>query len=320
MSAKNSLMLRQKAYDFIPIPLEQKPQQLLDPISLYNNTKLSVMSSIVHTFTQSVQSILPYAEAAIGRNLRITNIMKGAGFTLAGVGLVTASFQGRASSSLKWGSRLAGLAMTCYGVYSILQGMYQPRLPIHILSDIRPMQGTMSCQEALERAKKELLSCNNVKKLWNQVENEGAFVVRCATASESVPAGALTWVDKREIVVSDKISSTMTRGLLFELLNLKQAKAALQLNQKACAIGMEPYVHQIRAIEYKTAQAAYRRSKVCVSEGIWDKSLLWYQELFENPAIKDPKWIFFANSELQGHADIYRSNWQAHCIQRTVEL
>jgi hypothetical protein len=171
-----------------------------------------------------------------------------------------------------------------------------------------------TCDSDILKAQETLLSCPEAQKLWNEVETAGAFTIRCATGEEA-PAGALVWVESREILLSES-NKEMVKPLLFELNNLKRAEAASLIGKYKCNLGSDEYATATEAVEYGTVQDTYRISDSCVKGGFWSNDLSQYQEEFTGQS-PDVDWTSFKGyletQEKYGHTDLYRLEWFKKC-------
>ena len=170
-----------------------------------------------------------------------------------------------------------------------------------------------TCNVNILKAKELLFSCPEGQKLWNEVEVGGPFTIRCATSKEA-PAGALVWVEKREILLSET-NNEMVKPLVFELNNLKRTEMASLIGRYQCNLHVDEYASTIEAIEYGTVEDTYKISESCVNGGFWPSDLNNYQEEFSGKSDKD--WTTFKGyletQEKYGHTDLYRMGWYKKC-------
>jgi hypothetical protein len=182
--------------------------------------------------------------------------------------------------------------------------------------DYLDYQGSESCETRIEEAKKTFLSCPAAKKLWHEVEKEGAFTVKYpANKAEEPATGASVHVNSRTITISNK-NKHMVSPLLFELSNLKRSKMFAGIQNGKCSLPRDLYAASIEAIEYETVKESYDISNSCVNGGHWPKELRRFDRFFNNPS-KENDWTHFPNylefQEKAAHTDLYRRDWYLKC-------
>lgn len=292
------------------------------------------MSDVVN---QGVPVIIPAALSTLIQvnlqDMRIGKIVGGIGWTLSGARLVAASGipknlkswywdDNRDKSSnpktLQWGTAAAGLLITSYGIYNIATGI----LELTDLNDIKvckPGDSKFSnknnlntCDIKLLKAKEQFLSCPEARNLWNEVERNGKFSIRCATNSETAGQGALCNIGRREILLSETDNSYVG-SLLIELNNLKGGKEAHSISTNRCYTGIEAYAIGMEKFEYETVQNTYRVSNSCVKGGFWPRDLKQYSNVFNGKFIWRSLEDYLETQESNGHTDVYRKWWYEKC-------
>lgn len=237
---------------------------------------------------------LNYAIQASSLDVRIRQIVVGAGFTASGIALLR-------SQNRRWATTLAGCAFTCYGLAHIAMGIFELSKPI-------------PCADRITMAKERLLSCPQGQTLWNEVGKQGDFTVRCAPHNE-VPFGAITRIDSREILLSEKLPLRhLPQSLLFELLelnNLDQSKLRTALYDNPCNLKMDEFVREIIKIEYESSKAISQITEKCVNNGFWDRNMKQFAD------VEIRNWNSFEEyyqaQSWDSNAQAYRSHWLRIC-------
>lgn len=223
-------------------------------------------------------------------------------------------------STVRWGMAAAALLIIMYGIYNIAVGILEltySSTQLHKAVDdkiISQPYDEKACDLKIARGKKLFLSCPHARKLWNDVERNGGFTVRCGTDADA-PVGAKVWVETRIIVVAHS-NKEMVSPLLFELNNLKNAKGLSATTLNKCGIDIESYVRTVEELEYQTARATYEISNSCFKEGYWTQDLIQYHDAFNGKSARND-WSSFEgylkSQEMYGHADLYRMEWYKKC-------
>lgn len=298
------------------------------------------MSVISRVINQSAQIMMPTALDILMemsfQDARIGKIVGGIGLTVSGASLMVASGipktlksrywtnaqtnESTSKTALRWGTAAAGLIITSYGVYNITTGIFELIAPNPEQQDKtsdskfpKNMISSTTCDADILNAKKQLLSCPEGQQIWDEVENEGPFTIRCATSDEA-PAGSIVYIEKREILLSE--TKEMVKSLLFELTNLKRAEIASLVGRNKCGLNVEDYVVGTEAIEYGSVLDTHKIAENCIKGGFWSSELDQYQEEFSGK-YSDTDWTSFegylATQEKYGHADFYRMQWYKKC-------
>ncbi|MCB1213091.1 MAG: hypothetical protein KDK40_02215 [Chlamydiia bacterium] len=268
--------------------------------------------------------------------LELTNshakAVKGAALIASGLALIQVSHLPKALTSRVWSKKeenespnpialtvkncllaASGVIVTCCGIYTLTAAFSDP-LPTPPPPP-PPQPPAHTCEARLAQAKTTFFSCPPAKKLWDEVDQEGAFTITCMPA-ETAPTKAMTWLETREILISSG-NTEMLSPLLFELNNLKRAKVGILLSQNKCTFeNADAYAKLIERLEYGTTKDTHEMATHCVDNGYWPVNSLNYREEFAGNS-KDSNWNTFEGylktQEKYGHTDFYRSKWYKAC-------
>lgn len=240
------------------------------------------------------------------QNIRIVKIAGGLALIGGGSGLICHSrlLAQRATNDkekadqepIRWRTAAIGLAATCLGVCSVASGVMEYLYSI-------------SCDERLVIAKSNLLKCPEARDLWDSLEREDLFTVTCT--KEELPFDAVTYMT-REIAFSSNHDQTLTEStLLFELNNLRNAKAfTFLMVDNMCNFAKDKYASAMEQLVFNTAEKAYNITKKCVDQNIWPLEWNYYKDLFTGKITRDE---YFQIQEQIGHTDMYRRQWEKFC-------
>lgn len=300
------------------------------------------MTSVIQTCQKAITSAAPMALwAAIATSStdnRVKNISLCLGCMGTGLALIR---QSGATQSLKswtwkeeapssnWTMAGAGALLMIFGTYQFATGFVSPTVqePVHMpmLSDTCPLPEPFqqeftpmeepfsepeSCEEAIEQAKSIFLRYPDARKLWEEVEEEGPFKVRCGTSQEA-PYGDVCISATREIVIEDGLRDNLS-GLgstLFELNNLRSTKAFELARLNPCVAyteaQREKFVRDIEQVEYDNVKRACEITRNCVDQGCWPEGYGITAEGFNLDSFSD----YLRVQEESGHSNAYRRQW-----------
>jgi hypothetical protein len=310
---------------------------------------INAWSELSGAVGSAVRSMMPVAvQMAIVagfQDQRIGKIVGGTEMAISGAYIVTKTLQSwlwkkkdreetTAKVTTRWGAAIVGLSMTCYGIYSIGSGVselkgFSPQPPPestielafsdpseHELGDATKRliaKDLESCETRLELAKDRLLSCPDAQKLFEEVRRQGPVSFGCTTPIQA-PTGALVYLDKRQILVSNEVYEIVPK-LLFELNNLKRSEMGTRINQQPCQLTADHYALSIEKLEWGSAHDTHDISDQCVDHGFWPEQWRTFHQEFFGPAEKN--WHSFegyrATQEYFSHTDIYRMRWYERC-------
>lgn len=276
----------------------------------------NILSGVSDSIGNGIKTLAPFAVGIaieLGfEDQRIGKIVGGAIVAFSGLNIISKSLhswkwraQTEPNSTLqkisRYGTLTLGLGFASYGIYSIIHGIKELLFPL-------------SCEMKLENAKKQLLSCPEARKLWQEVSNEGPITCRCAKNEELAPSDARVRLDLREISISESCNDPEI-SLLFELQNLKNSNKFVDHVRQRCSLNVEEYAHSMESLEYETSTITHQISKQCVQEGYWPKSMVAFDKQYSGP--DETNWntleTYLADQDRLGHTDIYRQNWYEKC-------
>lgn len=169
------------------------------------------------------------------------------------------------------------------------------------------------CERFLKGALSQIQECQASKQLWDEIQNKGAFKIKC-TSAEEAPFGAEVNIDTREIrlaVLPGEENSTVLKRdeLIFELINLKQEKEHTELYSKRCQTLPDTYAQQVETVEFNTSLLTFDILEKCYLEkGI--KIIIPQQNLEEQLKIE----------KQTGHTDAIIKRWYASCSPNQQRL
>lgn len=270
----------------------------------------------------------------VSRDPRVRKILYGSTLTALGIGLVvrsgipkklkswtykTAPQESVSMTAIRCGTAAMGLFALGYGVYSLSTGILELTQPHEVVMygtpHGKPSKASVdskSCQQRVQEAKKQLLSCPEAKKLWDEVKSEGPFRLKCA-ANQELPTGCEARLWDREIRFA-KDSTKIPQDLLFELNNLKQAEPALNLIVNMCDLNADDYSRSMEEMEYQNSKNDYLISQKCIKDGYFPKDYYTRMPLIDP---KTSEWIpfkkYLSQLEKTPHPDLYRKFWYEQC-------
>lgn len=197
---------------------------------------------------------------------------------------------------LRYGMFTIGFIALCYSAYMIASQIMEFWTPPTFSFPFCGAEATFveeftedMCPIHLAQAKETFLSCPEAKNLWDYLQAEKTFSVRCVPSSE-VAFRATINPTFREIMITDH--KEMVRNLLFELNNLKQAKRIKQFIDIMCDFPPDTFALNIEGIEFASNENTIRIANQCLSYG-------WSQE------IAFPPWYAKASMTFQQHLNTY---------------
>lgn len=265
------------------------------------------------------------------KDSRIGKIVRGAGLFTVGSLLISASgvFKMKPkfwtniapsnqepllTKALRYGMSAIGLIAICYGIYNIALGtlglaafnITEELSSSLVQSNLVNQLPENSCQEHIDHAKQTLLSCPEAKDLWENLERENPFSIRCAQDSEAI-FGAKLYLKNREIVIAN--DTEMGNSLLFELHNLQQLKKINVLQENMCKLTPDNYAVNVEEVEYLTRIRTQSIAKKCFSRGLWSEEFAFPPGIVDVPLNFNE---YVATQEL-GHTDMIRLDWYKFC-------
>ena len=319
------------------------------------NTLIDTTTSLVHEITPVAISS---AIQAGFHDMRIAKTVSGFGFLSAGIWTIAKSgvqkefnskigiFQTKepvgdsktntfltetsSKKALRWSAASVGLAATCYGIYNIASGIMEFMTPpdtsnftLHHASSSSGEQeetaasdSIVSCQQSLAKAKQEFLQCPEAKAVWDDVNKDGPFEVICGKP-ELAPKGSAVRPAERIIAIHERLMQKVP-NILFELINLRNAKDLSQYGNSPCVMPADDYAKTMELFEYKTAKISHDISQRCIQDGHWPERWLRYHKQFSETAPENERPTlesFLQHQQDTGHTDLYRIEWHERCGQ-----
>lgn len=294
-------------------------------------------SFVSNTINQSLEVLVPVAlDASLQLGLqdqKIAKVVSGIFISFSGLNLLRkTAFQGKPISqptnqnvnhSSNWGTIGVGILATAYGTYNLVTGLmelysspedkvykahegYDEEIEYENTIKFGPYQ---KCDDRLRFVEEELKSCPGARQLWEDLQDEKAFTVRCTTF-EDAPTGAVVDTRNRVIGLSDP-SDRMTENLLFELNNLKQAHQISFNQYRACQQDPYTFAENVERIEYDTAKYTFDMAEKCIEQGYWPEGYSTFTK-FKNGEWHDfPSYLETQKSN--GHYDLYVQSHRERC-------
>jgi len=207
---------------------------------------------------------------------------------------------------MRLGMASLGLVIVGIGAYSLCAGIsefVQPSFNVNSSFE--------TCEQKLEDAKKVFFKCPEARNLWKDVEKDGKFTLQYAGGMRH---GGSTFHEGRKIFINDyTIPGTkalpMNNIIAFELINLKNSKPFMDLNERMCSINMEEFAYQKQLLEFETAKIFNDLNKKCTEKGVWEPS-----PIYDTDGGK-----VLSDQLASGHTGAYLLSWIAKCNFEKLE-